>query len=106
DPCLRAADIPAAGAILDRHTIYQQPMHAAIPRHWIRALGPGEFAEGIFQRFGRQSGVEPRERIAKALFQHDLPIVGALGGWLAGGNLRPVPYRPADAFKPCESSLF
>ena len=44
-----------------------------------RALGAGQLAEGVVERFGRQVHVEPREGVAQPPLQHDGTVVGAPG---------------------------
>ena len=104
-PRLRAADAALGVAVLDRHAIHQQAVQGAVARDELRAFGPRQLAEGIVQRLGGQRRVEPRERIAQALRQDDLPVVVALGRGLAGGDLGAVPDLPAGAFEPGEGGL-
>ena len=52
----------------------------AVARDQLRALGPRELAEGVLQRLGGQRGIEPRQRVAQPLRQHDLAVVAPLGG--------------------------
>jgi hypothetical protein len=105
DPCLRAADVPGGGAVLDGHAIHQQVMHAAVSRRRLCAHGPGEFAGGIFQRLGGQLGVESCKCVPQALFQHDLGVIGALRGRFAGGDFGAIADHPTGAFEPGEGGL-
>ena len=105
-PRLRAADGAVGRAVLDRHAVDQQAMEGAVARLQRWPLGAGELAEGIVEGLGRKRGVEPRECSLQPLRQHDLPVVGALGGQLARRNLGAVLDRPAEAFQPGEGGFF
>ena len=104
-PRLRAADRAVGRAVLHRHAVHEQAMHRAVARRQLRAFGPRELAEGVVERLGGQTAVEPRQRVAQPLRQHDLAVVAALRGRLAGRDLRAVPDRPADALEPGEGGL-
>lgn len=65
-----------------------------------------EFAERVVDSLRRDRGIEPGESVAQSPFEHDLAVVGAFGGQLAGGDLGTVQYPPAEAFEPGEGGVF
>jgi len=80
-------------------------MQAAVACQQVGPLRPGQLAEGLVQRIGRQHRVDASEGVAKATFQDGLRVIVALGGRLARGELRAVAHLPAGTLQPGERSL-
>ena len=81
-------------------------MERAIARLERGSLRPRELAEGVVECLRRQRGVQPGERLAHALGEHDLRVVAAFRGQLAGRDVGSVLGCPAEALEPGESGLF
>ena len=79
-PRLPAADLPAAIAVLDRHTVDDQPMQRPVAGYRIDAFGPRQLAEGVVQSVRRKLRIQTSERIAQTTGQHHLRVVATLGG--------------------------
>jgi hypothetical protein len=104
-PRLCPADRALAIAVLHRDAVHQEPVQPAVTLDQVRALRPGEPAEGVLQRLGGQRRVEPGERVAQALRQHDLAVVAPLGRGHVGRDVRTVRDAPADALQPGEGGV-
>ena len=87
DGGLVAADCASGGAVLDVHALDEHAVEGAVTRLEGRALGPGQFAEGVVKRLEGQVRVEPRERVTQAPLQHDGAVAGALLARRAGADV-------------------
>ncbi len=94
---LRSSDGAVGHAELDCHAIHEQVVEGSVADFQSRAFGAGELTESVLQRFGGQRRIEPRQRIAQPLRQHDLSVVLALGPELAGCDLWAMFDQPAEA---------
>ena len=105
-PRLCAADRAISVAVLDGYAIDQQAVQRAVALDQIGTLGPDEVAERIVQRFGGQCWVEPGQRIAQPLRQHDLAVVAPLSRGHVRGDVGAVGHAPAGALQPGQGGLF
>jgi len=76
---LRSGDRAARPAVLDRDAVRKHPVEGAIAGLQRCALGAGQTAEGILQRFGRQRRVEPCQRLPQPIVENDIGVASALG---------------------------
>ena len=75
-PRLRAGDRAVGAAVLDRHAVDEHPVERAVALDQRRRVGPGQLAEGVVERLGREVGVEPAERVAQPPLQDDVAVAG------------------------------
>ena len=67
--------------------------------------GVGKLAEGVVEGRVGEVGVEVGEGVVQPLFQDDLIVAGAFGGWCFGGYVRAVCDGPAGCFQPVKGDL-
>ena len=102
---LRAPDRAVLRGILDCDAIYEQAVEGAVAGFQGGACGAGQLAEGVVEGRAGELGVEVGEGVAQTLFQNDLVVAGAFGGWRVGGDVRAVCDGPADSLQPVEGGL-
>ena len=102
---LRAADRAAGGAVLDVHARDEHAVEGAVARLEGRALGPRQLAVGVIERLEGQVRVEPRERVAQPLLQHDGAVAGALLTGRTGPDVGAVRGLPAEGGEPLKRGL-
>ena len=73
---LRAGDGAIFAPIFHGDAIDQHAVHCAVAFQERRRVGPRELAIGVLNRLSRQLGIEARERLAQAAFQHHVAVVG------------------------------
>ena len=105
DARLCAADRAVLRGVFDCDAIYEQAVEGAVAGFQGGAYGAGELAECVIERRGGEFGVEVGEGVAQPLFQDDLSVAGAFGGWRVGGDVRPVCDGPAGGLQPVERGL-
>ncbi|MBA3625868.1 MAG: hypothetical protein H0W48_15760 [Methylibium sp.] len=91
--------------VLHGHTVHEQPVQATILQDQLDAFGADKLAQGVVDRLGRQLRIVPRQGVAQAAFEEDLPIARPLGVWLTRGDLSAVDDLPGNAFQPGERRL-
>lgn len=89
--CLRTADGTLGVAVLDRHAVHEQPVQRAVAPHQVRPscligrqVGTRKLAEGVLQYFGGKFGIEAHERVAQALDEDHVAVVGSRGASMSG----------------------
>lgn len=86
------------------------PAHRLIHVHGVQTRGVGarQSAKGIFDRLGRQVGVEAGEGLPQAALQDGVTVggVGALSVGLARSDLGAVQHRVAEGFQPGQGGVF
>ena len=102
---LRAADRAAGGPVLDIHPLDEHAVEGAVAGLEGRALGAGQLAEGVIERVEGQVRVEPRERVAQPLLQHDGAVAGALLTGRTGADVGAVRGLPAEGTKPLKGGF-
>ena len=105
DGGLVAADRAAGCAVLDVHARDEHAVEGAVARLEGRALGAGQLAEGVVERVKGQVRVEPRERVAQPLLQHDGAVAGALLAGRTGRDVGAVRGLPAEGAEPLKRGL-
>ena len=93
---LRAGDRAVLAAVLDRDAVDQHAVHGAVTLDQRRRVNLDQLAVGVFQRFGRQVGIESNERLPQATFQHNVAVV----------RIAPLGrrVRPARSSGPCSTA--
>lgn len=104
---LRARDGAVRPTIFHRNAVHEHAMHGAVALDERRRVDQRELSECIVDRFRRQAGVQPDQRLAQAAPKNDVAIcrVSALGGRLALRDLRAALDLPAQAAEPGEGGV-
>ncbi len=101
---LVTGDGAVGAAVLDRDAVHEHAVYGTVALQQRRNIGPGELAEGVFQRLGRQVGIEGDQGFAETTLQDHVAVVrvGAFGGGLAGGDVGAVEDCVAEGREPGE----